>query len=160
MSDAGLSPDERRTLSSVLDEIIPPSSDGRLPGAGAIGLAGHVEDSVKRTRGLLPVIVRGLAALDGLARDRGQGSFVALPRHERVEVLNQLATTEEGFLPGLISPTYIAYYQHPRVLEALGLEPRPPYPKGYDLAPFDPALLDGVRRRRPHYRDVPPERMR
>ena len=32
------SEDERRALSSVLDEIIPPSNDGRFPGAGELGL--------------------------------------------------------------------------------------------------------------------------
>ena len=29
---------EARTLASVLDQIIPPSEDGKLPGAGELGL--------------------------------------------------------------------------------------------------------------------------
>jgi hypothetical protein len=38
------------------------------------------------------------------------------------------------------------------VVEALGLEPRPPFPKGYEVPPNDPALLDPVRRRAPFFR--------
>jgi hypothetical protein len=50
---------------------------------------------------------------------------------------------------------YSAYYQHPRVLSGLGLEPRPPHPKGYALEQPDlDALLAPVRARAKLYRDV------
>jgi hypothetical protein len=39
-------------------------------------------------------------------------------------------------------------------MEALGREPRPPYPLGYELAPFDEALLEPVRRLPKLYREV------
>jgi len=42
---------------------------------------------------------------------------------------------------------------HPRVLEALGHEARPPFPTGYVLEPFDAALLDPVRARPKRYRE-------
>ena len=37
-SDSGFSRAQERALACVLDEIIPPSEDGRFPGAGELGL--------------------------------------------------------------------------------------------------------------------------
>jgi len=42
-ADLQLSPEQEQTLACVLDELIPPSADGRLPGAGRLGLAAAVE---------------------------------------------------------------------------------------------------------------------
>ena len=153
MSDPVFSPDEERTLSSVLDEIIPPRSDGRLPGAGELGLARYIEHAVQQTPYLGPAIAQGLAALDDLAVRRGARGFAELPSQDKLEVLNEIATTEPGFLPGLIFHTYAGYYQNGRVVEALGLEPRPPHPEGYEMEPSDLTLLDAVRRRPRMYRE-------
>ena len=79
-----LSPDAARALSSVLDEIIPPSADGRLPGAGELGLAGRIE----RIAELRVVIEQGLAALDELAGSRDPRGFAALSPPDKREVLN------------------------------------------------------------------------
>ena len=64
----------------------------------------------------------------------------------------RIATREPAFLPGLVFHTYAGYYQHDRVFEALGLEARPPHPKGYETEANDLTLLDPVRRRRRLYR--------
>ena len=149
-NDSGFSSHEARALASVLDEIIPPSGDGRLPGAGEVGLVRYIEQHAPELR---PTIVQGLSALDELAHGRGAGDFAALSREDKLEALNQVATAQPAFLPGLILQCYVGYYQNDRVLEGLGLEPRPPYPEGYKLEPTDLGLLDGVRRRNKLYRD-------
>lgn len=46
-----------------------------------------------------------------------------------------------------------AYYRDDRVLLALGLEARAPFPKGYVLEQGDWSLLDTVRRRPAFWRD-------
>ena len=46
-----------------------------------------------------------------------------------------------------------AYYRDDRVLVALGLEARAPFPKGYALEQGDWSLLDRVRGRPPLWRD-------
>ena len=48
------------------------------------------------------------------------------------------------------------YYRDDRVVRSLGLEPRPPFPKGYSVEQGDWSLLDPVRRRPRMWRDVPP----
>ena len=151
--DSVFSRDQETALSGVLDEIIPPSDDGSLPGAGELGLVRYIEQAVRRTPELEPVIARGLAALDVLASRRDSRDFAALSKPDKVEVMNELAATEQAFLPGLIFHTYVGYYLNDRVIEALGREPRPPHPKGYDMEASDLTLLDDVRRRPKLYRE-------
>jgi hypothetical protein len=143
-----LSSAQRSTLTSVLDEIIPPSTDATFPGAGALGLAAYVEQAMAQTPDLQPVIAQGIATLDRLAQARGAASFAALCREDRLASLHETTATEPAFLSSLTFHTYVGYYQHERVLEALHLEPRPPYPEGFEMQPSDLAsLLEPVRRR-------------
>ena len=144
----GFSEDAKRTLASVLDEIIPASDDGRFPGAGQIGLARYIDEALQKTPALRSMIAQGLADLDDLARSRNASSFAALSREDKLQLLNAW-----GFVLPLTLHAYIGYYQHPRVVEALGLEPRPPHPKGYHMEPNDLSLLDAVRRRPRLYRE-------
>lgn len=146
-TDTGLSADQERTLASVLDAIIPESPDGRLPGAGALGLVRHIEEVFRRSPELRPGLEQGLASLDERAGPRGAPRFEALSPADRTEVLNEHAAADPGFLPGLIFHTYTGYYQHPRVVGALGIPPRPPHPEGYEIPENDLSLLDPVRKR-------------
>jgi hypothetical protein len=97
--------------------------------------------------------VQGISGLDELARSRGSQSFAALSKPDRVQVLNELGPKQPAFLPTLILYTYGGYYQNGRVVEALGLEARPPFPEGYEVEPNDLTLLDEVRQRPKMYRE-------
>ena len=156
MSEAGnesvLSPEEQQSLSCLLDLIIPPRPDGRVPGAGALGLVASIEEAIRKSPDLRPAVVGGLAALAEVARERGAGEFAALCDDDRLQALNQVAASAPAFLPGLIFHTYVSYYQNGRVAEALGLEARPPHPRGYELETGDLGLLEAVRRRPKMYR--------
>lgn len=148
-SGSGFSDEQERALACVLDEIIPPSDDGRFPGAGELGLVSYVRE---RAADLVPMIVQGLSSLDELAQGRGAVDFEAIPRSERRGVLEGLAGREPGFLPLLVFHTFSGYYQQGPVLEALGLEARPPFPGGHEIEANDLSLLDPVRERGPVYR--------
>jgi hypothetical protein len=146
--DTALSPDQKLALAGVLDEIIPPSRDRRLPGAGQLGLA----DALARNAELRPLLASGLAALDEIARARGAAGFAELASGERREALEGVATRAPGFLPILVVQTFVGYYRDGLVRGALGLENRPPFPRGYEVEPTDFSILDPVRRRDPIYR--------
>jgi len=139
------------TLAAVLDTIIPPSPERGLPGAGELGLAPSVSGEIERTPALAALIATGLARIEHAASTAT--GFAALEPEARERLLREDAATEAGFLRVLVPQTYVSYYEHPRVVEALGLEPRPPYPLGYSLEPGDPSLLDPVRQRPKLYRD-------
>jgi len=147
-TDNRFSADEASMLASVLDEIIPPRADGTLPGAGQLGLASYIDTALQKAPDLRPVIVQGLADLDEAARRRHAQRFVVLSTQEKVALLN-----EQGFLFPLLLHIYVGYYQNARVVTALGLDPRPPHPKGYEMEPSDLTLLDAVRRRHKLYRE-------
>ena len=139
----------RATLDCVLDEILPARDDAALPGAGALGIGGYVAEQLGEAR---PVIAAGLAALDRLAVARGAPDFASAPADARAALLNEVAAGQPGFLESRGFHGYCGYYQDPRVVEALGLEARPPHPKGYTLETGDLGLLDPVRARPTLYR--------
>jgi len=145
------SAEETRTLACALDEIIPPG-DGGLPGAGELGLAAAIEDAARASDDVRAAVREGIATLEELARGRGKPGYPELPREERLEVLNEAGAKAPLFLPNLIGPTFVGYYQDLRVREALSLETRPPHPQGYEVEPTDFSILDPVRERGPFYR--------
>lgn len=133
-------------LAALLDTLIPPSRDGRLPGAGAAGVADYIEEKASELR---PLLEEGLAALDRLAGERGAAGFAALDAADRAEVLKAYAEQVPAFVPGLLFHTYVGYYQQGPVVEGLGLEDRPPFPEGYVVEPTDLEALLGDMRDRP-----------
>ncbi len=94
------------------------------------------------------MIAQGVSDLDEQARSSKAAPFTALSRADKLELMNQ-----QAFILPLTLHVYTGYYQHPRVVEALGLEARPPHPKGYEMQPNDLSLLDAVRRRPRLYRE-------
>lgn len=147
--------EQKRVLAHVLDDIIPASADGRLPAAGALGVADYLDQSLGALPGLKAMIAEGLGALDALARRRHPDGLDALAPAERAAVLVEHAGSEHSFPPILILHTFAGYYQDPHVLAALGMPPRAPHPQGYEMGPDDLSLLDPVRQRGKLYRDVP-----
>lgn len=157
MSPPALSPEQRRALAAVLDLIVPPSADGRMPGAGELGIGDLLEENQRERPELRPGLEEGLALLDELAAGASGAAkaaprFVDLEAPERRRVLDAVVERLPAFLGPLVFQGYLGYYRHPRVLEALGLEARPPHPRGYEVPPTDFSILDPVRRRAPFYR--------
>jgi hypothetical protein len=145
---------EARLLAAVLDEIIPRSSDGKMPGAGEIGLVDDIERALQQHPAPAPVISQALAVLAQMTRERGWQDVDLIGKADRLALLQELEVREPAFVPTLMFLSYGLYYQHPRVLQALGREARPPHPAGYEMVPNDLTLLDPVRRRGKMFRDA------
>jgi hypothetical protein len=145
MREAAASVDVK-LLAGVLDQVVPARDDCRLPGAGALGLAEFLAQAAAgdpELRGALAELLAALAA-DG---------FAELEPAAQVARLSALAESAPGAFRQFLIHTYRGYYCHPRVTEALGLEPRPPFPRGYAVPPTDFSILDPVRRRDKLYRE-------
>jgi hypothetical protein len=138
---------ELATLAAVLDQVIPPSGDGRLPGAGFLAHGARVDGVIRLLPGLDLGLVGGLTACDEQARVRGVADYVALGEADRLAVLNDVAAADPGFVPSLMFLAYTTYYVEEGVIAALDLEPRPPHPKGFAMPENDLTLLDPVRAR-------------
>lgn len=142
-----------QSLAAVLDELIPPSVDARLPGAGTLGIAAIVQHAASATPELEPLIAQGLAALDEFARRHNASGFAALPRDGRIEALRELEKSTPAFMQTLMTLSCIGYYSNEQVLTVLNGTARPPHPKGYELEPDDLSALDSVRARGKLYRE-------
>ena len=151
-SDGALTAAQRETLAAVLDMIIPASSDGRFPSAAQVDVLDHIRESRSQ---LLPALREDLDRLDRLAAEHAGTAFAHLTESDRSRVMDEVRCAEPDFLKDFALATATCYYQDDRVLHALGMEARPPFPKGYEVLSGDLSLLDPVRRRGKLYRDAP-----
>lgn len=135
-------------LCAILDLLIPPRADGRLPGAGALGLAPQVGADLAADPRFGPVVEAGLAAVRDAAAAQHPGGFTALEPDERLALFEELLPAHPALVPGLTYQLYLAYYQHPTVLAGLDEPARPPFPEGYEIEQTDPELLALLESRR------------
>ena len=153
-ADSGqpLTSGQRATLDTVLDMIVPPSADGRMPGAAEVGVPAYL---FAEAPDALPALCRELEELERRSRERFAREFAELEERERKSLIAEMRAREPSFMSRLSMETLACYYQHDRVLEGLGMEARPPYPKGYQVVQGDLSLLEPVRARGKIYRDAP-----
>ena len=128
-------------LSALLDTLIPPGSGSRLmPGAGGIGIEAAVAEAIAADAQSGLAVTAALEAF----RERTPG-FASLAPPERVPFIEAF---DPSALRAALRHVYLAYYQHPTVLAALGEPPRPPFPEGFELEPTAPELLAALHSRR------------
>jgi hypothetical protein len=149
-SDAGLTAMQHETLAVVLNMIVPPGTDGRMPGASEMAVLRHIAE-----RSHLAGIREDLDKLERDAIDRFGAAFAALDEVRRLSLLDEMRASDPMALHELALATVTCYYQQDRVLEGLGIEARPPYPKGYQVETGDLSLLQPVIARGKIYRDAP-----
>jgi hypothetical protein len=105
-------------------------------------------------------LLRGLdhdraEVLAGLAHVRAKagGALAALDAAGRAALGVALQAEGDANVAVLSRHVMLAYYRDDRVVRALGLEPRAPFPKGHEVEAGDWSLLDPVRARAPMWRD-------
>ena len=143
---------QRELMVSVLDRII--QRDGERPGAGEAGVVAHIDSVVGGSRWLKRWFAVGLSAIDMASRALRSRDFAELSTEDKDTALRKVETDHPDFFEALVKNTYGGYSSDPKVLPLLGLETRPPQPMGYQLEPFDTALLENVKKRGKVYRDV------
>jgi len=135
-------------MQALLDVVIPASADGRMPGAGALGIAADLTDAIEADRQLGPVVVAGLRALRAAALALDPAGLAGLTHPSGRDAVEAQFAAHPMFMNALLRFVYPAYYQHRRVLEALGEPPRPPFPEGFEVETIDPILLQHLNSRR------------
>ena len=144
-ADSPLTPGQRNDLRAIAGVIIPASADFDVPGADDPA----IQADILATLGRDAADVR--EALDQLARLAGS-PFADLDPARRETVALELRATGGAAVATLTRVVLQCYYRDDRVVRSLGLEPRPPYPKGHVLEDGDWSLLDPVRARAPFWR--------
>ena len=143
-----LDKEQKRTLTSLLNLIIPASEDGKMPGASDIGFIDYINNEK-----LLSLIQEGLIRIIDESNNQYGQEFSALSVAEQLEIVNGLKRVLFRFFTDLTTQVVQCYYQHDDILKAIGLDARPPFPKGYDVEEGDILLLEPVFLRGKIYRD-------
>ena len=148
MTETVLTGNETADLRCIAGMIVPASAKYGVPGADddlifadIVKSLGRDTNDVRAALTLASRLAGGpISDLDTPARD-------ALAARLRAEGGNPVAVLTRLVL--------LCYYRDDRVLLSLGLEPRPPFPKGYVLEQGDWSLLDPVKARKPFWRQAP-----
>jgi len=144
-ADSPLTPAQRDDLRAIAGAIIPASMEFDVPGADDPAIQADIVATLGRDTGLVR------EALDGLARLAGS-PLAGLDPARREAVALELRGKGGAAVATLTRVVLQCYYRDDRVVRSLGLEPRPPYPKGHVLEDGDWSLLDPVRARPPMWR--------
>jgi hypothetical protein len=147
-TEPDLSPEEVRDLRCVAGMMVPASTEYDVPGADDDAIFADILASLGRDLG---EVRRALAVL----RHLGAGAFADLGVKHREAVAEEFRAVG-GTPPATLSRVILqCYYRDDRVVRSLGLEPRPPFPKGHTLEQGDWSLLDPVKARPKLWRDAP-----
>lgn len=139
MTKYAFGPDEQAALQALVAQIIPASEIFNQPGADDPEIMKDILTSGAPLQGRLS---EGLAFLsDGAPADAA-----------RVEEFRRTFPVEADLIQTL---TVQCYYRDARVMRALSIDVRPPFPGGYTQEPNDFSLLDPVRERGEIYRKTP-----
>jgi len=144
-ADNPLTPAQRDDLRAIAGMMIRTSAEFDVPGADDP----VIQADIVATLGRDTALVR--EALDQLARLAGQALADLDPARREAVAVELRASGGDAVMP-LTRVVLQCYYRDDRVVRSLGLEPRPPYPKGHVLEDGDWSLLDPVRARPPMWR--------
>lgn len=140
-----LSPTETAELAVVAAMMVPASAKHGVPGADDPLILADVIRTLGRDE---PTLRNALARLDALA-----GGPLAQAPVDRRDAAAASFRAEGGPLLAVLTRVVLqCYYRDDRVMLALGMEARPPFPKGNEVEQGDWSLLDPVRKRAPLWR--------
>ena len=142
-----LSADQTRSLRCLADMMIPTSAEYGVPSAGDDAIFADILQSLGRDA---LHVENALQALDEI----GGGPFADLDAERREAIAARWRDTGGEALTSLTRIILQCYYRDDRVMRSLGMEPRPPFPKGFEVEEGDWSLLDPVRARPKLYRDA------
>ena len=137
-SDLPFSPEQRRQLAWLADQMIPATD--QLPGAGCDAVQAETLPALARHAVL---VAEALAGLGDIADD-----------NQAVGHLDQFRAENPAFIQVFQQTVIASYYHQDAVLKSLGLPARAPFPEGNPVAATDWSLLDPVRSRQSFYRQV------
>jgi hypothetical protein len=147
-SETNLTPVQIEDFRLIAGIMIPASEEFSVPAANDAAIFDDILRSLGRDLGGVRDALTKLAELSG-------GAFATLDHARRRVVAETFLSSQIPEVTILGRAILQCYYRDDRVVRSLGLEPRPPFPKGHTLEQGDWSLLDAVRGRPKMWRDAP-----
>lgn len=146
MDTVALNERELASLRVLAGLMIPASARHDVPGADDEAIFADIVRSLGRDE---PAVRSALAAFETMAG----GDVVGLGPEARAAAAARWLETGGGDVQVVGRAILQCYYRDDRVMRSLGMEPRPPFPKGHEVEDGDWSLLDDVRARPRLWRD-------
>ena len=146
------SPAQRSLLTGVINRIIP--ANGKLPGAGTLGIAAFIEDSASATPSLTRLFNPGLAHTALQPVTHSPPRLQSRPVTAKDDLLRTIEAAGPVFFDQLVLQTYNGYYTSPEVFEIIGYAAPKLAPPGAHPELLDVSLLDQQRDREPFWKKV------
>ena len=138
-------------LAALVEMIIPASEDYGVPGAGD-GII--FADILSTTAPQHEAVAAALSALNAVAEATGGQNFATISAAggDGENIAASFRDQHPKAAELLATITVQCYYRDDRVMRALNMEVRPPFPDGFTVDQGDWTLLDPVRNRPELYR--------
>lgn len=144
---SGLTDAELGDFRRLAGIMIPASTRYRVPGADDETIFADIVRSLDRDRAPVRQALAMLGEMSG-------GAFAGLDPAKAHATAMALLARKGAPIAAISRAVLQCYYRDDRVMTALGLEPRAPFPKGHAIEQGDWSLLDPVRARPRMWRDV------
>jgi hypothetical protein len=145
-----LDDEQIKLLRCLAGMMIPSDPTQVLPGADD---AAVFEDIIKTLGRDLPRVQQALSMFQaGVSQQGPDSDFAALPESVRWQLVESFRTAQAGQAALLAEVVVRCYYRDDRVMRAIGMEPRAPFPEGFEVEPGNWQLLEPVRARGSIYR--------
>ena len=148
MSDTpNFSADEQQILRIIVGHIIPASAPHDMPGADDELIFADIRHSARREEAAIREAIATVSQMAG-------GRLADLSRSEQGSLLGRFRSVHPLLARSCEVVTARCYYRDDRVMRAIGMEARPPFPLGFKVEPGELELLEPVRQRGKIYRDA------
>ena len=152
-SDSLINSRQTDLLRALLDAMIPRDASSGLPTGSDPKILSRVLEVLNTGR--VETLRTALNALESLAMHMFRDGFVSLTMKRRMEIFAHWEQSHTTQAQAISSALLHCYYTDERVMHAHGMEPRPPFPKGFSIPQGDWTLLDPVKQRERFWRDAP-----
>lgn len=157
--------EQRRSLRAVAGLMIPASPALGVPGADdetifadVLRSLGRDADAVRQALRALDALCAGAPSAYSPSPDSPSAdapAFADLPAEAKAAAAQRLREAHPALASALVAVVARCYYRDDRVMRSLGMEPRPPFPRGFHVEQGDWSLLEPVRARGRIWRDAP-----
>ncbi|MDE0037248.1 MAG: hypothetical protein OXU77_06735 [Gammaproteobacteria bacterium] len=150
-TDNPFTTEEQGTLLGLVGAVIPPSAEFGTPGADDPAIAA---DILATARPYHAAVAKALSQIESTAAKQYDAAYTDLDAATRARIASDLSRSRFVGVGTLVTITAQCYYRDDRVMQSLGMEPRSPYPDGFDIPQGDWSLLEPVRQRARIYKEV------